>query len=141
MAKTSGFNEGELVIFGGLAFIAWVVFKGGINGAAQAAGQAAVEAVKNAVQGGVTGAVNAVGSNVGLPTSNETTDDPYVSRWIMDAEGGGKFEASKWSTSSAFLNAMTIRTGDGIPPIEGTAMRQLFPRAGDVIDMGVGGKW
>ena len=142
MSKSGGFDfsESQLVLFGALALGAYVVFKGGINGAAAAAGEAAVNAVANAAQGAATGAVNAIGSSVGLPTSRETTDDPYISRWIMDADGGGKLEASRWSTSSAFINALTIAEGDGVPPVAGSKLASFFPRS-NIIDMGHGENW
>lgn len=133
MARSDSFDEGELVIFGLIAAGIWIFAKGGISGAASAAGAAAVDAVVNAASGAVTGAAGAIGAQVGLPKPAQLTDDPYVSRWIIDSEKGGRFAASQWSTSSAFINALTIDQGDGVAPPANSPLWGMF---GTTIDFG-----
>lgn len=133
MARSDSFDEGELVIFGLIAAGIWIFSRGGIAGAASAAGAAAVNAVVDAASGAVTGAAGAIGAQVGLPKPAQLTDDPYIARWIIDSERGGRLAASEWSTSSAFLNALTIDQGAGAAPPHDSGLWQMF---GTTIDFG-----
>lgn len=137
------FDEGELVLFGLVAVGLWIFSRGGIASAAGAAGAAAVNAVVDAASGATQGVVNAVGAQVGLPQTAQLTDDPYVARWIIDSDQGGRFAASQWATSSAFINALTIDAGQGVAPPVNSPLWQMF---GTTIDFGgntgsVTGQW
>lgn len=132
-----GGNE-ELVMLGAIGLVAWVIHSGGIQAffqsltqavgtAATNAGGALINAAGQAASGVATGAVNVIGATVGLPTSTQLTDDPYVARWIIDNPAGGQIAASQWSTSSAYLNAQTIATGQGVPPPAFSIIAQTFP--------------
>lgn len=133
MAAADHIGEGELIALGIGAAVLYVLWKGGIANAAADAGAAAVNAVVNAAGGAATGAVGAIGEQVGLPMPAQLTDDPYISRWIIDAPRGGQFAASKWSTSSAYLNALTIDAGAGFVP-SNSPFWSMF--GGETIDMG-----
>lgn len=137
-SKSSGFEigESELILLGLLGVGIWIFAKGGLANAAAAIGEGAVGAITNAASGVTTGVVTGVSKTVGLPTPSETTDDPYIARWIIDQPNGGKFEASKYATSSAFINALTIPEGQGAPPAVGSPLWIRF--GGTVIDSGTG---
>lgn len=152
MARSSAmFDEGELVILGLIGLGVWIFAKGGVTNAAAAAGAAAVQAVTDAAGGAVTGVVTGISQQVGLPTPAQAgqNDDPYIARWIIDQPSGGKFEASKWSTSSAFLNALTIDAGQGVAPPHDSPLWAMFGTTVDVpasgtsgaIDFGTGPGW
>lgn len=128
-----GGNE-ELVMLGAIGLVAWVIHSGGIQAffqsltqavgtAATNAGGAVINAAGQAAAGVFTGATNLLPG----PTSDQTTDDPYVARWIIDNPAGGQIAASQWSTPSAYLNAQTIATGQGVPPPAFSAIAQTFP--------------
>lgn len=93
----------------------WVWSKGGVKGAAKAAGGAAVDAAG----GAVTGVVDGVSGAVGLPSTDDTTTDAAVARWIIDQHG--YFTASKWAGVPALVKAATMAAGSGVPPKPGTA--------------------
>lgn len=137
MANRSEFHVGEteLVVLGLIAAGIWIFSRGGITNAAIAAGEAAVGAISDAASGAASGVVGAIGSGVGLPKPSQTTDDPYIARWIMDQPKGGRFEASKWATSSAFINAFTIDAGNGAAPAHDSPLWAMF---GDTFDMDYG---
>lgn len=139
MAKANdfGIGEGELIVLGLVAIGAWIFTRGGLSNAAIAAGEAAVGAISDAATGAVAGTASGIGKVVGLPGVTQTTDDPYIARWIIDQPNGGNFEASKWASSSAFLNALTIPEGQGSPPPAGSPLW----RFGDTIDFGTGDGW
>lgn len=108
-----------LVVAAGVAFYVWK--KGGVSQAASAAGAAVVNAAGSAA----SGAVGAVGAAVGLPTPDETTQDPAVARWLIDR--AGYFEASKWSGAPALLSAAFMPAGSGTPPPLGSKVYAAFP--------------
>jgi hypothetical protein len=132
MAASDSFGEGELVLLGLVGLGIWIFSRGGFASAAADAGAAAVDAVVNTASGVTTGVVTGISKQVGLPTPAQTTDDPYIARWIMDQPSGGKLAASKWATSSAFLNALTIDAGTGVTPPVGSPLWLMF--GGPVID-------
>ena len=104
-----------------LGVVAWyVVKKGSIGAAAASAGQAVAEAAVQAVQGAAVGGVGAVGAAVGLPTPDQTVDDPAVIRWLIDREG--YFTASKWATAGALFRAAWLDAGSGRPPDVGSPL-------------------
>jgi hypothetical protein len=106
----------------GVGLVAFYVWKkGGVTGAAKAAGTAAVDAAV----GVSSGVVGGIGSAVGLPTPDETTTDPAVSRWIIDNYGW--FTATKWSGAVALARAMMMGEGSGTPPPAGSAIAEALP--------------
>lgn len=142
MAAADHIGEVELVALGIGAAVLFVLWKGGIANAAAAVAEAAVNAVANAASGATTGVVNAIGSKVGIPTTDELTDDPYYARWIIDQPKGGLYQASLWSTSSAYLNALTISAGGGDAPARTSSLWARFGDTSfDTIDMGKGTGW
>lgn len=111
----------------------WVWSKGGIKGAAKAAGGAAVDAA-----GGVaTGVVDGVSGAVGLPTTDDTTTDAAVARWIIDTHG--YFTASKWAGVPALARAWAMDAGTGTPPQPGTAVHAAL--VGSQASYGVPAGW
>jgi len=102
--------------------------KGGIAPAAAAAGQAigggAVSAVGGVANGVTTGIANGIGGIFGLPSTDETTGDPKVARWIID--NAGQLSASAWSSAWAYLRAQTMPAGSGTPPALNTPAGQHF---------------
>jgi hypothetical protein len=93
----------------------WAWRKGGV-----------VNAVTSAVGSLATGAVDAASDVVGLPTTQETTTDAEVARWIID--NVGQFEASKWAGAPAYLRAQFLAVGSGKPPpANSPAGRALLP--------------
>jgi len=79
--------------------------------------------------------VSAVGKVVGLPSTAETLDDPAQVRFIIDRSG--MWEASKWGTAWAFLQAVSMPAGSGRMPPPGTPAA----RALGYVDMGTGNGW
>lgn len=89
--------ESELLMIGaGALALVYLVNK---------AGQAAGAVVSGANQAVATG-VGAVGSVFGLPTPNQTIDDPVRVRQMIDTQGW--YEASKWATAGALIKAMAM---------------------------------
>jgi len=79
--------------------------------------------------------VSAAGKAVGLPSTSETLDDPAQVRYVIDASG--MWEASKWGTAWAFLQAVSMPAGSGRMPPPGTPAA----RALGYVDMGTGNGW
>lgn len=77
-----------------------------------------------AAGGAVSGAVGAAGGVVGLPTPEQTTDDPRVVRWLID--NVDTLTASKWGTAGAFVKALMMDAGTGTPPTAGTPVSRVF---------------
>lgn len=120
-----------LVAVLGVAFFIWK--KGGLSGAASALGAGAV----NAAGAAASGAAGAIGSAVGLPTPDETTQDPAVARWLLD--NFGYWEASKWSSASALFNGAAMGAGTGHAPPAGSPLARHFPSMLPAIDDYSGG--
>jgi len=106
------------------AFGLWAWSKGGVQNAASAAGSAAAQAAIGAATGVVSGGVDVVSEGVGIPTTSDTTTDPYVARWLID--GWGYFTASLWSGAPALLHATFMDSGSGHPPPAGSAIALHF---------------
>lgn len=113
-----------LVLAGGAVLAIYVWSKGSVANAAAAAAKAAA----NAIGGAASGTVGAIGATVGLPTPDVLTQDPLVSRWLIDNQGW--FVASKWSSVSALSAAMQLDAWTGTPPPRGSAIAIAFPGAG-----------
>ena len=106
----------------GLALVALLIWrKGGVAGAAKAVGSAAVDAAG----GIVVGTVDTAGAAVGLPSSDETTQDPAVARWIIDNHG--YFEASRWASAAALVKGAWMESGTGTPPPAGSKLAAALP--------------
>ena len=123
----SNFESDDLVLLGIAGIALYVLAKGGIGNAAAGAGAAVVNAAADAIGGATTGAVGAVGAQVGLPTPDQTTTDPRVSRYIIDHPGGGYFAASKWSSATALAQAMMLPEFGGYEPPHGSSIALAFP--------------
>lgn len=119
---TLGQREIEIILIAGAVAIAFMAVKG-IKGAAAAAAGAVIDAAT----GAVTGGVDAVGQGVGLPALADITTDPGVSRWIIDNPAGGQYEASKWSSASAYMQAQFMDEGSGTSPPPISKIAQTFP--------------
>jgi hypothetical protein len=126
-----GQREIEIALFAGAALLAFVAIKG-LKGAAAAAGSAVVDAAT----GAVVGVVDATGQTVGLPPLSDITTDAGVSRWIIDNPAGGQFEASRWSSASAYAHALFMDAGSGTAPPPLSKIAQTFPPYS-----GVSGDW
>lgn len=116
----------QLMLVGGAAFVLWLLYRN-LPQVAGAAAQKAAEAAANAAGGIVTGAVTGISQQFGLPTPSDTTDDPYVVRWLIDDPRGGEWEASKWASAAAFARAQFLPSGSGRPPPQGTKLAMAFP--------------
>lgn len=68
----------------------------------------------NAAGAVVSGAVDTASEVIGIPTTQQTTTDAEVARWIID--NLGQFEASKWAGAPAYLRAQFMAPGTGKPP-------------------------
>jgi hypothetical protein len=130
-AASLGEREVEIALVVGAAVVAFIAYKG-IKGAAAAAGGAIVDAATGVVVGGT----DAIGQGVGLPPLADITTDAGVARWIIDNPAGGQFEASKWSSASAYLQAQWMDEGSGTPPPPMSKIAQTFPGYS-----GVSGGW
>lgn len=102
-------KEETYVLLAVIGLATWFVFKG-IKGAAVAVGEGAA-AVGGAVADVASNAVGMIGAAAGLPTPDNTINDPLVVRWIMDHVSG--FAASKWGTADAYLLALWMQPGSG----------------------------
>jgi hypothetical protein len=109
---TIGLAAGAL----GLSLVAVYVWHRGVAGAAKDVGGAAVDAAG----GVVTGVVDGVSGAVGLPSTDETTTDAAVARYVIDR--AGYFEASKWAGAGALFKALMMPAGSGAPPAPGTPL-------------------
>lgn len=123
MAKQGEIGRNEVLLYGGVALVLYVVFKGGIRNAATAAGQVLVDAAG----GIITGGVDAAGQQVGLPSLADITTNARVARYIIDHPNGGSFEASKWASATAFGAALFMDRYSGTPPSPSSRIYQLFP--------------
>lgn len=118
-APDLGQAEGTVVLVaGGLALLAvWYVIRKGPAGIVQAAAGAAGQVV--------TGGVDAASTAVGIPTTEQTTTDPAVARWIID--NFGYFDASKWCGVPALWDASFMAEGSGTPPPAGSPIAIAHP--------------
>jgi hypothetical protein len=101
---------------GGAVLGAYLVYRAvtGVSNAAGAAVGALGDAAK-AADKAFAGGVGAVGGWFGLPTPDETIDDPAVVRHIIDTEGS--YEASKRGTAIAYIRALSMPAGSGHPMV------------------------
>lgn len=138
IAQHTGFAEKDIVLWGGFGILAFILYKGGLGKAIESLTSAAGSAAIHAASGAVTGVVTGVSEGVGIPTPADTTDDPYVARYIIDDPRGGQLAASKWASVSAFVKAQSLPAGSGYPPPAGGKIAAAFP---PFIDMGSSGEW
>lgn len=129
-APSLGEAEGTtLLVAGGLALVAVLyVLRKGIGPAAADAGKAAAGAVVAAAGGVATGVADAGSGALGIPTTEQTTTDANVARWLID--NYGYFEASKWAGAGALFTAMTMSAGTGTPPAAGSPVALAHPTNG-----------
>ncbi len=96
-------EAGEGIVFLLLiAVIGFVVYRAVSNPAAT--GAAVGQAVGGAAKGVVYGGVNAASGVLGLPTTDQVTDDPAVARQILDTQG--VIATSNGATPGAFASAV-----------------------------------
>jgi hypothetical protein len=136
VSRHTGLSEKDILIWGGLGVLAFVIYKGGLPAALQSIFKTAGESAVSAAGGAVTGVVGGIGDQFGLPTPSQTTTDPAVARWIMDDPRGGYRLASMWASAVAFAEALAMPSGSGTPPPANSAVAQRFP---PYVDMGTGG--
>lgn len=103
------------IYLGGAVVVAYLVYRAA-SGAAKVAGAVgdAVGAAAGAADTAISTGVGGIGSVFGLPTPDQTIDDPKVVRWIIDNQG--QFEASKQGTAWAYIKAQALPSGSGTPP-------------------------
>ena len=70
--------------------------------------------VINAAGAIVRGGVDAASDAIGIPTTQQTSTDAEVARWIID--NVGQFAASKWAGAPAYIRAQLLPAGSGKPP-------------------------
>lgn len=109
----------------GALLLGVLVWRKGLGGAAASVGQAAATAAVDLGEGVVVGTAGAVGGVVGLPSPDDTTQDPRVARWIIDQHG--YFEASKWASAGALWSGWMLPYGTGTPPPAGSALARALP--------------
>ncbi len=121
-APTLGQAEGTTLMAAGLVALVAViyVFKRGPGQVAADAGKAAAGAVAAAAGGVATGVADAGSGVVGIPTTEQTTTDPSVARWLID--NYGYWDAVKWSGAPALFSAIGMDAGTGTPPPAGSAV-------------------
>jgi hypothetical protein len=119
--------ENELLILGGLGVLAFIMYNGGLGGAAAKIGEQAAKALVDAAGGAAAGVIDGVGQGIGLPPLEMNTRDPLVARYILDDPRGGYWEASKYSSAYAFSTALTLPAGWGTPPPPNTPLATIFP--------------
>lgn len=73
-----------------------------------------INAVGSVAETAIKGGVDAVSDVVGIPTTQQTTTDAEVARWLID--NVGQFEASKWAGAPAYIRAQFLPAGSGKPP-------------------------
>lgn len=115
-APTLSQAEGTMLLVGGaiaLVAVLYVVKKGPAGLAADG-----VKAAAGAAGAVATGTVDGVSQVVGLPTTEQTTTDPLVARWIID--NYGYLEATKWAGVPALWDASFMAAGTGTPPPAGS---------------------
>lgn len=111
------------MVAGGALALLYIWRSGSVSQAAYNVGAGTVDAVGNVA----AGAVGEVGTAVGLPTPAQTTVDPAVARWIMDAPDGGYLAASEWASAPALFKALGMDAGTGTPPPAGSPIAAAFP--------------
>lgn len=139
LLEEHGIGAGELAVFGAIAAVAYIIYKGNAEDLANAAAKAAVKAATGLVKGAVTGAVTGVTDAVGIDPPEAYTHDPYVARYIMDDPDGGYYAASQWATTPALNAAEKLPPGSGYAPPANSKLAQLFPPYLDV--GGIGGEF
>ena len=117
-----GEAEGTAMMVAGLVAIVAVIY---VMKNPASLGKAAVGAA-GAV---VTGTVDAASTAVGIPTTEQTTTDPAVARWLID--NYGYLDASKWCGVPALFNGALMAAGTGTPPPAGSAVAAAHPLASD----------
>lgn len=129
-APSLGQAEGtSLLVAGGIALLAvFYVLKRGTGAVAADAGKAAAGAVVAAAGGVATGVADAGSGALGIPTTEQTTTDASVARWLID--NYGYLDASEWSGAGALFSAMTMSAGTGTPPPAGSPVAKAHPTNG-----------
>lgn len=122
-------DDATLLLGAGAAILLFILIKGGIKGAAAAAAGAATHAVVDAAGGVITGADAALGVDgaMGFPPGFAGTNDPAVTRYLMDHPDGGYATAVYRSTASALYGATQMDAGTGTAPAVGSPLYELFP--------------
>lgn len=117
----------------GLLWYATARVSGAITAATGAVGKGFDRAAEIAIQiaddvaTGTTQGVGEIGEVVGLPTPDQTIDDPRQVRYIIDHRG--RIAASKWGTAGAYLRAELMAAGTGL---------RLDPRSAAAMALGLG---
>lgn len=78
----------------------------------------------------VVGAGAALGTEIDKtlnPLGLVVSDDAHIARWIIDHPNGGYFEAGRWCTYTAIMQARQLPEGSGTPPPSGSDLAQRFP--------------
>jgi hypothetical protein len=129
-APNLGQAEGTaLLVAGALALVAVLyVVKRGPGQVAADAGKAAAGAVVAAAGGVATGVADAGSGALGIPTTEQTTTDPSVARWLID--NYGYLDASEWSGAPALLKGAWMEAGTGTPPPAGSPVALAHPTNG-----------
>jgi hypothetical protein len=93
----------------------------------------------------VTGTVDGVSEAIGIPTTDDTTTDPRVARYIIDHPDGGYWAASAWAGVPALVQGAAMPAWSGSPPPAGTKLARRFPADAYLrarpIDFGTGSGW
>lgn len=146
MAGKSLDEKTQLMLWGAGILGLYIWSKGGIANVLTTAGGALVDAAGNVTDAAGNQVANAVESIFPfqttapaktLATNPSLTDDPYVSRWIMDAPWGGQQDAFQWSTDYAFGRGMVLAPGSGHEPPQGSAIWVEFIGSHDPASMGI----
>lgn len=125
------FNDATLLLGIGVVALLYILAKGGIKGAAASAASAAAGAVIDATGGIITGADEALGVDGpgGFPPGFAGTNDPAITRYLLDHPDGGYSTAVYRSTATALYGALQMPEGSGKTPAIGSPLYQLFPPA------------
>lgn len=127
MGASPKFNVGQVVTIGAGAVLVLYVLRNGVKGAAHDIGEGAVDLVVDTAGGVAGGVIDGVSTAAGIPTTQDTTTNPAVARYIMDHQQGGQLQASLWSGAPAYMKALFMDPGTGTPPPPGTKLAARFP--------------
>lgn len=146
MAKSID-EKTQLMLWGAGLLALYVWSKGGVANVLTTAGGALVDAAGNVTDAAGNQVANAVESIFPfqtapaaktLATNPSLTDDPYVTRWILDAPNGGQSQAQQWSTDRAYTQGFfNLPAGSGHEPAYGTAIWVEFIGTYDPATMAV----
>lgn len=136
--KPAALPPNTLLIVGALAVagLALYLARRGVAGVASDLGTAAGTAAVQVVTGVATGVTDAASTVIGIPTTQQTSDDPKLARWVLD--NYGYLDAFNWFGPATLWTAETMAAGTGTQPTGTSALAKAHPQPAAGSD---GGAW